>query len=223
MRRPVVDGVVDEAKVPVPNRFHKTVVHYPGTVMAVTGLIAIVLAVMAFGAGESELGGSFTDISNIKVQRLYGFFAFREDYWKATGREDYWRRRLSSDFVLTRSPSISKATLARIPVKATRTRREERRRTPTKIRQTTARLDERRTALLRRGPRERKSGDILGKGLSTLRKIHRRLTHTEGHDDYCLSEDGGATCVPPTSVFQGLAKAPPPSCRRARTTPVARI
>ena len=92
VRRPVVDGVVDDAKIPVPNRFHKTVVHYPVCVMFVTGLIAIVLAVMAFGAGESELGGSFTDISNIKVQRLYGFFAFREDYWKATGREDYWQR-----------------------------------------------------------------------------------------------------------------------------------
>ena len=33
----------DEAKIPVPNRFHKTVVHYPGCVMFVTGLIAIVL------------------------------------------------------------------------------------------------------------------------------------------------------------------------------------
>ena len=126
VRRPVVDGrvVVDEARVPVPNRFHKTVVYYPGTVMAVTGLIAIVLAVMAFGAGESELGGSFTDISNIKVRRLYGFFAFREDYWKATGREDYWRRRLSSDHVWTRDHGISKATLARIPMKATRTKKK---------------------------------------------------------------------------------------------------
>ena len=51
VRRPVDGRVVDEARVPVPNRFHKTVVYYPGTVMAVTGLIAIVLAVMAFGAG----------------------------------------------------------------------------------------------------------------------------------------------------------------------------
>ena len=48
VRRPVVDGVVDDAKVPVPNRFHKTVVHYPGCVMFVTGLIAIVLAGLAF-------------------------------------------------------------------------------------------------------------------------------------------------------------------------------
>ena len=30
----------EEAKVPVPNRFHKTVVNYPGCVMFVTGLIA---------------------------------------------------------------------------------------------------------------------------------------------------------------------------------------
>ena len=130
VRRPVVDGrvVVDEARVPVPNRFHRTVVNYPWIVMSTTGFIAIVLAVMAFGAGESELGGSFTDISNIKVRRLYGFFAFREDYWKATGREDYWRRRLSSDSVRTRDHGVSKATLARIPMKATRTKKKERRR-----------------------------------------------------------------------------------------------
>ena len=86
VRRPMEE----EAKVPVPNRFHKTVVHYPGCVMFVTGLIAIVLAGLAFGAGESELGGSFTDISNIKVQRLYGFFAFRQDYRKATDKD--WRK-----------------------------------------------------------------------------------------------------------------------------------
>ena len=127
VRRPVVDGVVDDAKVPIPNRFHRTVVHYPGCVMFTTGLIALVLAGLAFGAGESELGGSFTDISNIKVQRLYGFFAFRQDYWKATDKD--WRRRLSSDFGRTRSPSISKAALARIPVKpTTQSRREKRRR-----------------------------------------------------------------------------------------------
>ena len=85
-------------------------------------LVALILAGLAFGAGESELGGSFTDISNIKVQRLYGFFAFRQDYWKATDKD--WRRRLSSDFGRTRSPSISRATLARIPVKPTTQSRE---------------------------------------------------------------------------------------------------
>ena len=102
----------EEAKVPVPTLFHRTVVNWPGCVLLFTGLIAIVLAVMAFGAGESELGGSFTDVSNLKVRRLYGFFAFRQDYWKATDKD--WRRRLSSDFGRTRSPSISKAALARI-------------------------------------------------------------------------------------------------------------
>ena len=126
VRRPVVDGVVDEAKVPVPTRFHRTVVHYPGCVMFVTGLIALVLAGLAFGAGESELGGSFTDISNIKVQRLYGFFAFRQDYWKATDKD--WRRRLSSDTVWRDHHGVSKATLARIPTKATRSKKERRRR-----------------------------------------------------------------------------------------------
>ena len=212
VRRPVVDGrvVVDEARVPVPNRFHKTVVYYPGTVMAVTGLIAIVLAVMAFGAGESELGGSFTDISNIKVRRLYGFFAFREDYWKATGREDYWRRRLSSDSVRTRDHGVSKATLARIPMKATRTKKKERRRRldeDTTDHGAPRREEESRFSVVLRA---RKSGDILGKGLPKLRWLHRRLTHTEGYDDYCLSADGGVTCVPPTSVFEGLAKTAPP-------------
>ena len=135
VRRPVVDGVVDDAKVPIPNSFHRTVVHYPGCVMFTTGLIALILAGLAFGAGESELGGSFTDISNIKVQRLYGFFAFRQDYWKATDKD--WRRRLSSDFGRTRSPSISKAALARIPVKPTTQSRKESSgaaSTPTKIR-----------------------------------------------------------------------------------------
>ena len=45
----------EEAKIPVPNRFHKTVVHYPGCVMFFTGLIALILAGLAFGAGESEV------------------------------------------------------------------------------------------------------------------------------------------------------------------------
>jgi len=207
-RRPMEE----EAKVPVPTRFHKTVVHYPGCVMFVTGLIAIVLAGLAFGAGESELGGSFTDISNIKVRRLYGFFAFREDYWKATGREDYWRRRLSSDSVLSKNHGVSKATLARIPIQTKRSTKRQQRRRLDAHEDTTDHGAPRREEDCRFSVvvRARKSGDILGKGLSTLRRIHRRLTHTEGYDDYCLSEDGGATCVPPTSVFQGLANAPPP-------------
>ena len=123
--------------------------HYPGCVMFTTGLIALILAGLAFGAGESELGGSFTDISNIKVQRLYGFFAFRQDYWKATDKD--WRRRLSSDFGRTRSPSISKAALARIPVKpTTQSKRKARRLDAHDDTRTTARLDEKRTAVLRR-------------------------------------------------------------------------
>ena len=40
----------------------------------------------------------------------------------------------------------------------------------------------------------------------------------EGYDDYCWSEDGGATCVPPTSVFQSLANAPPPLSTCANNT-----
>ena len=144
LRRPVVDGVVDDAKVPIPNKFHRTVVHYPGCVMFTTGLIALILAGLAFGAGESELGGSFTDISNIKVQRLYGFFAFRQDYWKATDKD--WRRRLSSDFGRTRSPSISKAALARIPPSRPSHLGEKSRAASTPMTgRTTARLDEKRT------------------------------------------------------------------------------
>ena len=73
----------EEARVPVPGRFHKVVVRYPVAVMSVTGALAITLAVLAFAAGESELGGSFTDTSNLKVRRLYGFYAFRQDYWEA--------------------------------------------------------------------------------------------------------------------------------------------
>ena len=161
VRRPVVDGVVDDAKVPIPNRFHRTVVHYPGCVMFVTGLVALILAGLAFGAGESELGGSFTDISNIKVQRLYGFFAFRQDYWKATDK-DLWRR-LSSDFGRTRSPSISRAALARIPVKPTTQSREKAappRRTGTDHGAPRREEDCRFSVVVR----ARKSGDILGQG-----------------------------------------------------------
>ena len=211
----------EEAKIPVPNRFHKTVVNYPGCVMFVTGLIALILAGLAFGAGESELGGSFTDISNIKVRRLYGFFAFRQDYWKGTGRDPDWRRRLSSsEHVWTRDHGVSKATLARIPVKTTRSTKKQQRRRLDAHEDTTDHGAPRREEDCRFSVvvRARKSGDILGKGLPTLRRIHRRLTHTEGYDDYCWSEDGGATCVPPTSVFQSLANAPPPLSTCANNT-----
>ena len=46
---------------PRPGRFSRMVVAYPVAVMMASGGIAIVLAMLAFTAGESELGGSFTD------------------------------------------------------------------------------------------------------------------------------------------------------------------
>ena len=66
------------AEKPVPGRFSKIVVGYPICVMAFTSFVAIVLAMLAFTAGEAELGGSFTDIEDPIVRKLYGFIAMRQ-------------------------------------------------------------------------------------------------------------------------------------------------
>ena len=79
---------------PKPGRFSRMVVAYPVAVMVASGGIAIVLAMLAFTAGESELGGSFTDTEDPIVRKLYGFLAMRHDYWTDTGREEDERRRL---------------------------------------------------------------------------------------------------------------------------------
>ena len=64
---------------PRPGRFSRMVVAYPVAVMMASGGIAIVLAMLAFTAGESELGGSFTDTEDPIVRKLYGFLAMRHD------------------------------------------------------------------------------------------------------------------------------------------------
>lgn len=214
----------EEAKVPVPGRFHKVVVRYPVAVMAVTGALAITLAVLAFAAGESELGGSFTDTSNLKVRRLYGFYAFRQDYWEATDRD--WGRRLGevTGAAAPRRPKHLKHAV-KIPWRRPKIVHEDQRRRLDEVcdsaaedapRGCGARLNEesRFSVVLR----ARKNGDVLGKGLTKLKWVLRRLTHTEDYGKYCLSEDGGKTCADPTSVFQGLASSPSPLAACANNT-----
>ena len=103
---------------PRPGRFSRMVVAYPVAVMMASGGIAIVLAMLAFTAGESELGGSFTDTEDPIVRKLYGFLAMRHDYWTDTGREEDERRRLGEAAPRRRPRSSSRRGRARTASRA---------------------------------------------------------------------------------------------------------
>ena len=198
---------------PRPGRFSRMVVAYPVAVMMASGGIAIVLAMLAFTAGESELGGSFTDTEDPIVRKLYGFLAMRHDYWTDTGREEDERRRLGEAAPRRRPRSkVETAALAGLPA-ALRLPKVFGRRPARRARR---RLDEEDEDWWMRPQRQAEescsvilrakgaSTVLGGKGLETLRKLIRQVQRTDGFADYCLSDDGGATCVEPTSLFRGV-------------------
>ncbi|KAH8073783.1 hypothetical protein JL720_10854 [Aureococcus anophagefferens] len=198
---------------PRPGRFSRMVVAYPVAVMMASGGIAIVLAMLAFTAGESELGGSFTDTEDPIVRKLYGFLAMRHDYWSDTGREEDERRRLGEAAPRRRPRSrVETAALAGLPA-ALRLPKVFGRRPARRARR---RLDEEDEDWWMRPQRQAEescsvilrakgaSTVLGGKGLETLRKLIRQVQRTDGFADYCLSDDGGATCVEPTSLFRGV-------------------
>ena len=198
---------------PKPGRFSRMVVAYPVAVMVASGGIAIVLAMLAFTAGESELGGSFTDTEDPIVRKLYGFLAMRHDYWSDTGREEDERRRLGEAAPRRRPRSrVETAALAGLPA-ALRLPKVFGRRPARRARR---RLDEEDEDWWMRPQRQAEescsvilrakgaSTVLGGKGLETLRKLIRQVQRTDGFADYCLSDDGGATCVEPTSLFRGV-------------------